>query len=204
MASETGSPPEDAAAYDAVLTFGGAMHADQEERHPWLRDQKALLAKLLERRVPVLAVCLGAQLLAEAAGSPPRRSAEPEIGWRQVTLSAEGGDDPLLAPLAPSFEAFEWHSYEFSLPAGATPLAHSATCVQAFRLGEAWAIQFHAEVSARDAESWIDDILCDEDAVRIGLDAEELRAQTRARIDGWNELGRGLCARFLDAAATRG
>ena len=55
--------------YDAVLVFGGAMHADQEDRHPWLRGEKALLRELLERGVPMLGVCLGAQLVAEAAGA---------------------------------------------------------------------------------------------------------------------------------------
>ena len=113
----------------------------------------------------------------------PRAAApEPEIGWHDVTLTAEGADDPLLAPLAPGFEAFEWHSYEFGLPAGATPLARSAACLQACRLGEAaWAIQFHAEVTAKDAEAWIDDYRSDEDAVRIGLDPDALRAETRSR-----------------------
>ena len=58
------------------------------------------------------------QLLAEAAGAPPRRASEPEIGWHEVELTAEGDGDPLLGPLAPRFEAFQWHSYEFPLPAG--------------------------------------------------------------------------------------
>jgi GMP synthase-like glutamine amidotransferase len=202
MRAETKAPPRDPVGYEAVLSFGGAMHADQEDRHPWLRSDKALLANLLDRGTPLLGVCLGAQLVVEGAGAAPHRSPEPEIGWHDVTLTAEGANDPLLAPLAPSFEAFEWHSYEFGLPAGATPLARSAACLQACRLGEAaWAIQFHAEVTAKDAEAWIDDYRSDEDAVRIGLDAEALRAETRARIDAWNELGRGLCGRFLEAAA---
>ncbi|MGH2964166.1 MAG: type 1 glutamine amidotransferase [Solirubrobacterales bacterium] len=202
MRAETDAPPSDPGGYDAVFTFGGAMHADQEDRHPWLRADKALLAELLDQGVPLLGVCLGAQLLVEAAGAPPRRSKEPEIGWHDVTVTAEGADDPLLAPLAPGFEAFEWHSYEFGLPPGATPLARSAACLQACRLGEAaWAIQFHAEVTAKDAEAWIDDYRSDEDAVRIGLDPDALRAETRSHIDAWNELGSGLCGRFLDAAA---
>ena len=206
MRAETEAPPRDPVGYEAVFSFGGAMHADQEDRHPWLRYDKALLANLLDRGTPLLGVCLGAQLVVEAAGAAPHRSPEPEIGWHDVTLTAEGANDPLLAPLAPSFEAFEWHSYEFGLPAGATPLARSAACLQACRLGEAaWAIQFHAEVTAKDAEAWIDDYRSDEDAVRIGLDPEALRAETRGQIDAWNELGRGLCGRFLEtAAATQG
>jgi GMP synthase (glutamine-hydrolysing) len=205
LPSEAPSPPQPPTEYGAVLTFGGAMHADHEDRHPWLREEKGLLGELIGRRIPLLAVCLGAQLLAEAAGAPPRRAAEPEIGWYEVELTAQGADDPLLAPLAPRFEAFEWHSYEFPLPPGATPLARSALCLQAYRIDDfAWGIQFHAEVTAEDAESWIDDYRSDEDATRIGIDADQLRRRTQSSIPAWNELGRGVCERFLRAAATRG
>jgi GMP synthase-like glutamine amidotransferase len=196
-------PPRDPAAYDGVLVFGGAMHADQEEAHRWLASEKELLAGLLERGVPLLGVCLGAQLVAEAAGGRATRAGEPEIGWHRVELTAEGASDPLLSPLAPGFEAFQWHSYEFSLPPGAVPLARSAVCLQAFRLeGPAWGIQFHAEVSGDDAGAWIADYRSDEDAVRIGLDAAALREETQGRIGPWNELGMELCGRFLDAAVT--
>jgi GMP synthase (glutamine-hydrolysing) len=202
LRAESDSPPGEPAAYDAVLTFGGAMHADQEDAHPWLRPEKALLAELLERRVPLLGVCLGAQLVAEAAGASPRRAGEPEIGWHEVAVTAEGAVDPLLGPLAPSFTAFQWHSYEFSLPPGGTALATSAACLQAYRLaGPAWGIQFHAEVTADDAEAWIDDYRSDEDAIRIGIDPVALRQRTRDAIGAWNELGRGLCERFLSIAA---
>ena len=134
------------------------MHADQEDLHPWLRGEKQQLAALLERRVPLLAVCLGAQLLADAAGAMPRRASRPEIGWHDVAVTTEGADDPLLGPLAPRFEAFQWHSYEFPLPEGATPLARSSVCLQGYRIADhAWGIQFHAEVSRADARAWIDD-----------------------------------------------
>ncbi len=198
--AETAAPPGEPAGYEAVIVFGGAMHADQEDEHPWLAAEKALLAELLERRTPLLGVCLGAQLLSEAAGGSARRAREPEIGWLEVEVTDQGSEDPVLGPLAPSFEAFEWHSYECGVPAGATVLARSAVCVQAYRLGEAaWGIQFHAEVTAADARRWIVDYQTDPDAVRIGVDPEALAAETEPRLDAWNELGRGLCTRFLDA-----
>jgi GMP synthase-like glutamine amidotransferase len=202
--AEGESPPVDASSYDAAMVFGGAMHADHEDRHPWLREVKAQLRGLLERDVPVLGVCLGAQLLAEAAGAPARRAREPEIGWHEVSVTPEGADDPLLAPLAPSFIAFQWHSYEFPLPPGATPLARSAVCLQAFRAGRSVGIQFHAEVTGADAEAWTDDYRSDEDAVRVGIDPEALRRETRAAITGWNELGRAFCDRFLDSVPRPG
>jgi GMP synthase (glutamine-hydrolysing) len=201
--AEVDSPPRNPADYDAVLVFGGAMHADHDDRHPWLREEKALLSDLLEREVPLLGVCLGAQLLAEAAGAPPGPASEPEIGWYDVELTREGASDPLLGPLAPRFEAFQWHSYEFPLPPAATPLARSAVCLQAYRVRDyAWGIQFHAEVTREDAEAWIDDYRSDEGAVRMNLDPDELRRQTRNAIADWNALGRGICERFLAAVTT--
>jgi GMP synthase (glutamine-hydrolysing) len=200
LLSERGTGPGvEIAEYDAVLTFGGAMHADQEDRHPWLHFEKDFLAAMIDDGMPLLAVCLGSQLLAEAAGGSARRASEPEIGWHEVEVTAEGAQDPVIGPLAPRFSAFQWHSYEALPPDGAAMLARSPICAQAYRIGErAWAIQFHAEVTAQDAERWIDDYRSDEDAVRIGVDPDALRMETREKIGDWNRLGRELCGRFLD------
>lgn len=195
-----GPAPAEPAAYDAVLTFGGAMHTHQEGDHRWLREEKSLLRGLIDAGIPLLGMCLGSQLVAEAAGATARRASAPEIGWHEVELTPDGTTDPLLGGLPHRFEAFQWHSYESTLPPGATPLATSDVCLQAYRLdGPAWGIQFHAEVSRGDAEYWIDDYRSDPDAVRIGLDAEALRRRTRSAIGAWNELGRALCGRFADA-----
>lgn len=199
--AERPEPPADPLAYDAVLVLGGAMNVDEGERRPWIGKEKALLRELLEREVPLLGLCLGGQLLAAAAGTQPRRASRPEIGWHRVEVAEEGAGDPLLGPLAPSFEAFQWHSYEFPLPPGAVPLARSEVCLQAARLGErAWALQFHPEVSAADARHWIEDYRADPDAVRIGIDPAVLRPETEAKIGAFNRLGRGLCSRWLKIA----
>jgi GMP synthase-like glutamine amidotransferase len=199
--AERPEPPSDPFGYDAVLVLGGAMNVDEGGRHGWIAAEKALLRELLAGEVPLLGLCLGGQLLAAAAGAEPRRASRPEIGWHQVEITAEGANDPLLAPLAPSFEAFQWHSYEFPLPPGAVPLARSEVCVQACRLGEhAWALQFHPEVSAADTRHWIDDYRADPDAVRIGVDPAVLGPETEGKIGAFNQLGRELCGRWLRTA----
>ena len=204
LIAETGRPPADPLSYDAVLTFGASAHPDQDPLHPWMRPEKELLAELLRREVPLLGACLGSQLLVAAAGGAPRRAREPEIGWFEVEVTDAGRDDPLIGPLAPSFDAFEWHSYEVELPPGAVELARSEVCTQAYRVGElAWGIQFHAEVSAADARGWIDDYQVDPDAVAMGVDPDRLNAQTAPLMDDWNQLGRELCGRFLDVVAAR-
>lgn len=204
LPAENEPVPSDLDEHDAVMTFGGAMHVDQEDSHPWLAVEKAVLRELVAAGKPLLGVCLGAQLLVEAAGTQPRRAPEPEIGWRAVELTPEAATDPLLGALPQRFEAFQWHSYEVPLPPDSVVLAHSPVCTQAYRVGEfAWGVQFHAEVSAADADAWIRDYRSDEDAVAIGLDPESLRAETAAKIPAWNALGRALCGRFLAVVATR-
>ena len=89
--------------YDAVFVFGGAMHADQDDHHPWLRDETFFLQRLLDCRIPVLGVCLGAQLLARAAHAPVGPAARPEIGWFPVELTEEAAHDPVLGRLPERF-----------------------------------------------------------------------------------------------------
>jgi GMP synthase-like glutamine amidotransferase len=189
--------------FGAVLVFGGAMHVDQEIQNGWLANEKHLLRGFLPRRTHVLGVCLGAQLMAEVAGGGAGRAAEPEIGWKDVWLTPEAARDPVLGPLPARFESFQWHSYAMSAPQRAVALARSATCLQAFRLQAApwWGIQFHAEVTGQTIADWVHDYRSDDDAVRAELDWAALLAQTRDEIDRWNELGTGLCRRFLDHAA---
>ncbi len=205
------TPPTDGAPppldeFEAVMIFGGAMHVDQEKGHPWLRTEKALLREALERGTPLLGVCLGSQLVAEVAGARPHRAATPEIGWYRVDVIGDGRADPLLGPLAPSFEVFQWHSYEAPLPPGGVALARNAACLQAFRMADrpAWGVQFHAEVTGRDIGSWLDEFAEDEAAVATGLDPEAIRAEIEQRIEAQNELGRGLAARFVQEARRAG
>ena len=199
--AERPQPPSDPCGYDAVLVLGGAMNVDEGDRHGWIAEEQALLRELFEREVPLLGLCLGGQLLAAAAGVQPRRASRPEIGWHRVEVTAEGTDDPLLGPLAPGFEALQWHSYEFPLPRGAVPLARSEVCLQACRLGErAWALQFHPEVSRADALHWVADYEADPDAVRIGIDPAVLGPETEEKIGAFNQLGRDLCRRWLETA----
>jgi GMP synthase-like glutamine amidotransferase len=198
----SGEPPPDG--FDAALVFGGSMNVDQEQAHPWLPPEKELLRALLRDERPTLGVCLGAQLLAEAAGAEPRRADTPEIGWYEIELTAEASADPVFGPLPERFIGFQWHGFEFPLPPGAVALARSPACLQAFRAGgAAWGVQFHAEVTRESIASWVaqagED--GDEDARRLEVVPERLLAECDRKIAAWNRLGRDLCGRFLDAAA---
>ena len=193
-----GGAPRTAVGYDAVMVFGGSMHPDQDERYQWLAREADLLAEVLAEDVPVLGVCLGAQLVARAAGAAVGPASAPEIGWHEIELTPAGLDDPVLGTLPSRTHAFQWHSYTYELPDGAVELARSDVCTQAFRRGRAWGIQFHAEVTRAMVEAWAAD-----DADELPMPAADFLVETSSRIGAWNESGRRLCGAFLDEAASR-
>jgi len=196
------SPPPANGDFDALMIFGGSMHVDQEDGHPWMAPEKELIRGALERGTPILGVCLGSQLLAEAAGARPHRMPEPEIGWYDVEITDAGASDPVVGPLAPSTELFEWHHYATPLPPGAVELARTPASLQAYRIEgkPAWGLQFHAEVTREDLSSWLDG-WGNSEAVQTDLDPDEIRAASELRIEGQNEVGRQLAERFLAEAA---
>jgi len=194
-----GGAPRPPGSYDAVMVFGGSMHPDQDEHFGWLEREADFLRAVLEEQVPAIGVCLGAQLLARAAGAWVGPARAPEIGWFEVELTPDGRADPVLGVLPPRTEAFQWHRYTFGIPDGGTELARSDVCTQAFRLGRhAWGLQFHAEVTWPMLEAWAAD---DSDDLPVPVD--DFLAETANRIGAWNEQGRQLCAAFLGIASRR-
>ena len=181
-----GGSPDAPSGYDALLVFGGSMHPDEDESHPWLAREDAFLREALDRRVPTLGICLGAQLVARAAGAAVKRAQEPEIGWRDVSLTTAGMADPVLGVLPGTATVFQWHHYTFELPAGATELARSPV----------WALQFHAEVTSPMVSAWID-----EDPDDVPMPPDELRTESTARIATSTAQGRALAGAFLGEAA---
>jgi GMP synthase (glutamine-hydrolysing) len=195
-----GGSPEAATDFDAVLVFGGSQHPDQDDRFAWLRHEESFLQDVLEAGVPVLGVCLGAQMLARAAGASVGPAREAEIGWHDVSLTPPGAADPVLGVLPPRSTVFQWHHYTFALPPGATALAQSDVCLQAFglRVRPAWGIQFHAEVTAEMLSAWIE-----EDPDDLPMSPEALRAESASRLPQSNAYGRALAEAFLREAGAR-
>ncbi|MBA2742112.1 MAG: type 1 glutamine amidotransferase, partial [Actinobacteria bacterium] len=191
-----GSAPHEPKAYDAVMVFGGSMHPDQDEHFPWLEREADFLRGVLDAGVPVVGVCLGAQLLARAAGAWVGTAPAAEIGWFDVELTSAGREDPVLGTLPARTRAFQWHHYTYAVPDGATELAASAACTQAFRIGSAWGIQFHAEVTSAMVAAWVS-----EDGDELPMTPDELLTETRGRIARWNDHGRRLVAAFLALAS---
>lgn len=195
-----GGAPDPASSYDAVMVFGGSQHPDEDDRFAWLGHEEEFLKEVLAERVPVFGVCLGAQMLARAAGARVGPASAAEIGWFEVELTPAGVADPVLGAMPRNATVFQWHRYRFDIPAGGIELARNAVCPQAFRLAQpAWGIQFHAEITLPMTEAW-----AEEDPEELPMPAEELLAESRERMSASNALGRALCAAFLREAESRG
>ncbi len=145
--------PDHAEVAGAVV-MGGPMSVEDTERHPALATEREWLAEALRREMPLLGICLGAQLLARALGADVRAGERPELGFAPVEIL--DSEDPILGPLAPSTTVLHWHGDVFDLPDGAQHLARSAqTEVQAFRRGNAWGVLFHPEADLALLEAWL-------------------------------------------------
>jgi GMP synthase (glutamine-hydrolysing) len=137
-----------------AVVMGGPMNVDEVDVHPELGSEREWLAEAVRRELPLLGVCLGAQLLAKALGAEVRAGEAPELGYAPVEILDP--DDPVLAALAPSTTVLHWHGDVFDLPEGATHLARSErTEVQAFRHGSAWGVLFHLESDFALLEAWL-------------------------------------------------
>lgn len=141
---------------DWLVVMGGPMGVYDEEAYPWLAEEKRFIASVLERDIPVLGVCLGAQLLAEVLGGSVTRNPQTEIGWFPVQLTEAGKSHGLLAGVPPSFVPLHWHGDTFSIPEGAVQLARSEACEnQAFAYGsKVLGLQFHVEAMPTTAEQF--------------------------------------------------
>jgi GMP synthase-like glutamine amidotransferase len=142
-------------ALEAAVVLGGPMNVYEEPIHPFLRDEDRFLREAAEHGLPVLGICLGAQLIAKAAGAAVRKNRVKEVGWYTVSLTEDGVRDPLFRELPPSLTVLQWHEDTFDVPAAGTLLATGKECLnQAFRVGNSWGLQFHLEADRPMLREW--------------------------------------------------
>jgi GMP synthase (glutamine-hydrolysing) len=161
-----------------LIVMGGPMGVNQRDRYPWLRDETRLIEDAMKLNLPVLGVCLGAQILAAALGAKVERNPNgKEIGWHPIRLSDSAKEDRLVRDLPATMTPFHWHGDIFDLPLGAVSLASSdKTPFQAFRMGDkAYGFQFHFEVT-QDGVAAMADAFAKE-LVRENIPADRIIAQ---------------------------
>lgn len=191
--------PATADGIDALVLLGGGFMPDDDERHPFLPRERALVADAIDAGTPVLGICLGAQLLAlVAGGAVTAKSGETERGSCAIDLLAAAEDDPLFAGLTEYSELRMIENHQDSittLPPDSAHLASSPDCrVQAFRVGTAaWGVQFHPEAAPTKIAEWDESKLAAEGFDRTALLAE---ADADAAVNA--EQARALVAAFAD------
>lgn len=144
--------------FEGLVVLGGGMGARDDHEHPWLPQTRRLLALALDRHLPTLGICLGAQLAATALEGRIGRRDQPLVGITPITVTAEGREDPVLGALeAEEPTVLSWNQDTVTqLPPHSTLLATDAGGgIAAFRTGTSlWAVQFHPEVTAPVVETW--------------------------------------------------
>jgi GMP synthase (glutamine-hydrolysing) len=173
--------------HDGMIVMGGPQSANDQQ----MAGELHFIQQALDMKTPVLGICLGAQLLAKAAGAHVYRNPEKEIGWAPVHLTEAGASDPVFGGLPSPSMFFHWHSETFMLPAGAVSLAYSDKCrQQAFRFHDTvYGIQFHPEITPEMIVDWSAQAVncADADTLDAPLDPHAAYTAPLARqiLEGW-------------------
>lgn len=150
--------PTDLSDISSVVCLGGPMNVYEEEKYPFLKKENAFIKEVLKKSIPFFGVCLGAQLLAKAAGAKVYKAAEEEIGWSKIKLTQEGKKDKIFSGLdTDTLDVFQWHGDTFDIPKDGVLLAEGDKVKnQAFRIGSAYGFQFHIEVDEEKLAEWFE------------------------------------------------
>jgi GMP synthase-like glutamine amidotransferase len=167
-----------------LVILGGPMGVYEEDRYPSLGAERRLVRHAVEQGLPLLGICLGAQLLASALGARVYPGPRKEIGWEPLVLTEAGSTDPVLGSLSKTPMVFHLHGDTFDLPAGAVHLARTAGYpMQAFRVGtRAYGLQFHLEFNLETVRAVLEDPACRADLGQLGQSPEEIAAASAERI----------------------
>jgi GMP synthase-like glutamine amidotransferase len=142
----------------ALIILGGAMGVHDSSQYPYLLAVRSYIQQAIHREVPLLGICLGGQLMADALGAPVHSQRSGERGLHSVEVLKSANTDPLFFGIPEVFPTFQWHNDSFEIPVDAVCLASSPACAhQAFRYGvNHYGLQFHPEVTRSIVTSWIE------------------------------------------------
>lgn len=145
--------PSSPSGYDIIVILGGPMSV--YDNFPYLKKEQELISNAIKNDIPVLGICLGSQLIAQAAGGRVYKGKKKEIGWSNVYLTPASSNDIFRGFTDKAIRIFQWHGDTYDLPANAKILAYSDLYPQAFRIGSAVGIQFHFEVDEPLIQTWM-------------------------------------------------
>jgi GMP synthase (glutamine-hydrolysing) len=187
-----------------ILVMGGTMSAVDPAAHAWMGPELELLRRAVDAEVPVLGVCLGAQLLAQAHGGEVAQREVPEIAYLPLDRTDEGRRDAVVQGWPDGAATLFLHEDEVTrLPEGAEVLMRGSDGVPAWRLGSAVAVQFHPEVTPDQLATWVGRGLLTDLFERAGVDGDALLAEAERRGTVAVPQGRALVGRWLDGPVRR-
>jgi GMP synthase-like glutamine amidotransferase len=197
-----GDPIPVLAGFDMLIAMGGPMSVNDETDWPWLKDEKVAVREAIEKDIPVLGVCLGAQLIASALGARVYRNAVKEIGWFPIRAMARSGSS---FGFPSECTVFHWHGETFDLPEGATLLASSEACEhQAFQVKRnVIGLQFHLEMTPDSALAMVENCRRELAPSRYVQSEAELCAVPASRYETVNELMGEVLAYLVDGRANK-
>jgi GMP synthase-like glutamine amidotransferase len=136
---------------DMLIILGGPMGIYEEDKYPWLKEEKKFIAQAIQKNKKVVGICLGSQLIAEVLGARVYKNKEKEIGWFEIEMTEEAKTNKFFKDIPSPLYVFHWHGDTFDLPEGATHIAQSKACKnQAFTYGNnVIALQFHMEATKK-------------------------------------------------------
>ncbi len=183
----------DPSGLDLIIAMGGPMSVNDEASFPWLTTEKQFVRDAIQRGLPVIGICLGAQLIASALGSRVYPNSQKEIGWFEIEATPCAND---VFRLPRKATVFHWHGETFDLPAGATRLAKSAACAnQAFQVGERTiGLQFHLETTPESLDSIINNCRHELVEARYVQTESAIRAESHNEFANINRLMEDLLA----------
>jgi GMP synthase (glutamine-hydrolysing) len=161
--------PTNAGDYEAIVILGGptAVYDDL----PYLQKEQELIRNAIRNDLPLLGICLGSQLIAQAVGGHVYKAKKKEIGWHNVYLTPSSRNDLFRGIAQKTIKVFQWHGDTYHLPSNVKILAYSDLYPQAFRIGSAVGIQFHVEVNEPLIRTWMNEY-------RADLTAEKIRPES--------------------------
>ena len=187
--------------YDGMVILGGPMSVNDEHHLPHLTTEIKLIEQALRRNLPVLGICLGAQLIAKTLGAAVYPSQEKEIGWYDVSPTHEAESDPLLTAFQEPEKIFQWHGETFEIPRTGLHLAFSSLCAnQAFRYGaNVYGFQFHLEVDDPMIHRWLRVAENKKEIVALGgkIDPERIHLETPQYIARLTQLSERVFGEFI-------